>query len=278
MKIEGGRTPAAFFFARVIRDAAVRPLLAMTSFVQSADFVILRSPRQRASRRTQDMASFQRIYDLAAERKGGPEALEALIEPHRPKTRDEIASTPAGRWLAAMTRFIFIAGFRWKVIDAKWPGFEDAFWGFDPNRCAMMSDADTDALLKDTRIVRNAQKISSVAPNARFLLDLAREHGSAGAFFADWPDDDFVGLLEVLKARASRLGGESAMRFLRVMGKPSFITSRDVTAALIREGVLDKPPSGKRDLQTIQDAFNAWSAESGRDLTSISRALALSAG
>ena len=45
MKIEGGRTPAAFFFARVVRDAAVRPLLAMTSFVQSADFVILRSPR-----------------------------------------------------------------------------------------------------------------------------------------------------------------------------------------------------------------------------------------
>ncbi len=68
------------------------------------------------------------------------------------------------------------------------------------------------------------------------------------------------------------------MRFLRVMGKPSFITSRDVTAALIREGVLDKPPSGKRDLQKVQDAFNAWSVESGRDLTSISRALALSAG
>ena len=224
------------------------------------------------------MASFQQIYDLAAERKGGSEALEALIAPHRPKSRDELAQAPDDRWLAAMTRFVFIAGFRWKVIDAKWPGFEEAFWGFDPHRCAMISDEDLDALLKDTRIVRNGQKVATVASNARFLLDLAREHGSAGRFFADWPDEDFVGLLEVLKARASRLGGESAMRFLRTMGKASFITSRDVTAALIRDGVLDKPPSGKRDLEKIQAAFNAWARESGRDLTSISRTLALSTG
>jgi 3-methyladenine DNA glycosylase Tag len=164
------------------------------------------------------------------------------------------------------------------VIEAKWPGFEAAFWGFDPNRCAMMSDEDLDGLLRDTRIVRNGQKISSVPLNARFLLDLAREHGSAGRFFADWPDEDFVGLLEVLKARASRLGGESAMRFLRMMGKPAFITSRDVAQALIEAGVLDKPPSGKRDLQKVQDAFNTWARESGRDLTSLSRALALSTG
>jgi 3-methyladenine DNA glycosylase Tag len=224
------------------------------------------------------MASFQRIHDLAAERKGGPEALDALIEPHRPKSRDEIAATPDDRWLSMMTRFVFIAGFQWRVIEAKWPGFEEAFWGFDPNRCAMISDDDMDALLKDTRIVRNGAKIASVPLNARFVMDLAREHGSAGRFFAEWPDADFVGLLEALKSRASRLGGESAMRFLRGMGKPSFITSRDVTAALIREGVLDKPPTGKRDLQKIQAAFNAWSEESGRDLTSISRTLALSVG
>ena len=224
------------------------------------------------------MASFQRIYDMAAALKGGPHELEALIAPHKPKSREDIAAIPADRWLSAMTRMVFIAGFRWRVIEVKWPGFEAAFWGFDPHRCAMMSDEDLDALLKDTRIVRNGQKISSVAPNARFLLDLAREHGSAARFFADWPDDDFVGLLEVLKARASRLGGESAMRFLRSMGKPSFITSRDVTQALIREGVLEKPPSGKRDLARIQAAFNAWAEESGRDLTSISRTLALSVG
>jgi 3-methyladenine DNA glycosylase Tag len=117
-----------------------------------------------------------------------------------------------------------------------------------------------------------------VQANGRFLTDLAREHGSAARFFADWPDSDYVGLLEVLKTRANRLGGESGMRFLRDIGKPSFMTTRDVTAALIREGVLTRPPSGKRDLKAIQDAFNRWSEESGRDLTAISRVLALSIG
>ena len=222
------------------------------------------------------MTSFSAIRARAEERKGGPATLARLLPP--PPSMAALTALGDDRILAEMTRRVFSAGFVWSVIDAKWPGFEAAFWGFDPNRCAMMSDEDLDALLQDTRIVRNGQKVSTVAPNARFLLDLAREHGSPGRFFADWPDEDYAGLLEVLKARASRLGGESAMRFLRTMGKPSFITSRDVTAALIREGVLDKPPTGKRDLQKIQGAFNTWVGESGRDLTSISRTLALSIG
>ena len=63
------------------------------------------------------------------------------------------------------------------------------------------------------------------------------------------------------------------------MGKASFITSRDVTAALIGgTGAIDKPPTSRRDLQAVQDAFNAWAAESGRDLTAISRVLAMSTG
>ena len=81
-----------------------------------------------------------------------------------------------------------------------------------------------------------------------------------------------------MKARASRLSGETAMRVFRNMGKPAFITTRDVTACLIEAGVLTKAPSGKKDYRAVQDAFNAWSVESGRDLTVISRVLALSTG
>ena len=65
----------------------------------------------------------------------------------------------------------------------------------------MLSDDDIDALIKDTRIVRNAQKIVSVPANASMLVELARQHGSAAAFFADWPNDDFIGLLEYLKKK-----------------------------------------------------------------------------
>jgi 3-methyladenine DNA glycosylase Tag len=117
-----------------------------------------------------------------------------------------------------------------------------------------------------------------VQANARFIVELAAEHGSAARFFADWPDADYVGLLEVLKKRGGRLGGETGMRFLRAIGKPAFIPTHDVVAALIRENVLTKPPSGKADFATMQTAFNRWSAVSGRDLTAISRILAMSVG
>lgn len=224
------------------------------------------------------MRQFSEIYAQAAERKGGEATLEALVAEHRPRSRAELAAAPDDRWLSQMTRCVFQAGFNWKVIDNKWPGFEAAFHGFEPRINAAMSDDEFDDRLKDTRIVRNAQKILSVRHNAQFLVDLAAEHGSAARFFADWPDEDFAGLLEVMKKRAARLSGETAMRFFRFMGRPSYITSRDVSAALIAAGVIDKPPSSRRDLQAVQAAFNAWMAETGRDLTSLSRVLALSTG
>jgi len=224
------------------------------------------------------MQSFDEIYARAAERKGGEAALEAQIGEWRSKPRGEIAATPDDRWLAEMSRHVFQAGFNWRVIANKWEGFEAAFHGFDPPLNAAMSEDEFDARLKDTRIIRNAQKIASVRANAHFLVDLAREHGSAARFFADWPDSDFIGLLELTKQRASRLGGETAMRFFRTMGKPAFITTRDVSAALVEAGVVEKPPTSRKDFSAVQTAFNAWSAASGRDLTALSRILAMSAG
>jgi 3-methyladenine DNA glycosylase Tag len=224
------------------------------------------------------MRSFADIYAQAAERKRGQAALEALIDEYPSRRPDDLAAIPDHRWLAQMSKSVFQAGFSWKVIENKWPGFERAFHGFAPPINAAMSDEEFDAHLKDASIIRNARKILSVRDNAAFLCDLAAEHGSAAAFFAAWPDDDFVGLLELMKKRASRLSGETAMRLFRTMGKPSFITTRDVTAALIGAGVIDKPPSSRKDLQAVQDVFNAWSRESGRDLTAISRVLALSTG
>lgn len=224
------------------------------------------------------MRAFEDIYARAASRKGGADALEALVAEHPSRTPDELALLADDRWLAEMSRCVFQAGFNWRVIDNKWPGFERAFHGFDPAINAVMSDDKLDCHLRDSGIVRNAAKIISIRNNAAFLRELAAEHGSAGVFFGRWPDADFVGLLELMKSRAARLSGETAMRLFRRMGKASFITSRDVTAALIEAGVIDKPPTGRRDLRAVQEAFNGWSAASGRNLTAISRILAMSTG
>lgn len=217
---------------------------------------------------------FAEICALAAVRKGGAAAFEKSLP--APKSRAELTAIPDDRWLAAMTRAVFQAGFSWKVIENKWPGFEAAFWGFDPGRCALMSDDDFDALLKDKRIVRNGAKIRSVAENATFLRELAAEHGSAARAFAEWPAEDYAGLLTTLKKRASRLGGTSGQYFLRTMGVDSFVLSRDVVRALIREGVVEKEPTSQRDLARVQTAFDRWRVETDRPMTQISRILACS--
>ncbi len=219
------------------------------------------------------MRSFDELYAIAVERKGSKEAVEA----HLPKarTKAELAALPDSRWLAEMARAIFQAGFSWKVIEAKWPGFEAAFEGFAPSRVAMYGDDELARLLSDKGIVRNGPKITAVIDNAVFLSDLAREHSSAAKVFADWPDEDYIGLLDFLKKRGSRLGGHTGQRVCRAVGKPSFIFSTDVVARLIAEGIVDKEPSSKRDLAAVQAAFSEWSARSGRSLSEVSRLLAL---
>ena len=94
------------------------------------------------------MRSFQEIFDIAAERKGGAQALEDLLEPATSAAK--LADIPNDRWLAMMAKCIFNAGFNWKVVDAKWPGFEEAFEGFDPARVAMFHDDDFARLVSDT--------------------------------------------------------------------------------------------------------------------------------
>lgn len=217
-------------------------------------------------------ASFAALYARAAERKGGAQALESLLPV--PKPRDALADIPDDRWLSEMTRRVFQAGFNWSVVDTKWPGFEAAFDRFDVRRCAMLDDDDLDRLLSDPRVVRNGAKLRAVRENAALLLDLAADHGSAARVFADWPSEDFAGLLELLKTRGSRLGGLAGALALRSLGKDSFLLSGDVVAALQREGVIDGPPGSRRAMQAIQSAFNGWMAESGRGLSQISRMLA----
>ena len=220
------------------------------------------------------LTAFDRLYDLAAGRKGGGDAFEATLQ--APKSKEELAAIPDDRWLSSISKSVFRAGFNWKVVESKWPRFEEVFEGFDIGRMSMMSDDDLDRYLKSDGIIRHGKKILSIRDNAVFLRDLARDHGGAGSAIGGWPKEDFAGLLWLLKRRASRLGGTTAMYCLRGMGVDSYVLTRDVVRALIREGVVEKEPASKRDLDRVQAAFNHWSAESGRPLNHISRVLACS--
>tara|TARA_R110000868_G_scaffold35423_4_gene126999 strand:- start:22 stop:693 length:672 start_codon:yes stop_codon:yes gene_type:complete len=220
------------------------------------------------------MQSFKAIRARAVKRHGGEAGLKAHMV--KPKSAAALRKMSDDRWLALMTRSVFQAGFVWKIIEAKWPGFEEAFDGFDPHRVAFYSGEDMGRLASDTRIVRNGAKIKATIENARFVTELIREHGSAGAFFAASKQEGFVDLLETLKKRGSRLSGASAQYFLRFSGVDGFLLSPSVVAALIHAGVVDKAPGSQKSMRAVQAAFSAWQKESGLSLTEISRTLALS--
>ncbi|SOC83379.1 DNA-3-methyladenine glycosylase I [Ensifer adhaerens] len=220
------------------------------------------------------MRTFEDIWAISAGRKGGDQALEAQLS--KPKTAEELKATPDDRYLALGTKCIFQAGFNWKVVEAMWPGFEVAFEGFNIGHCLMLHDEDFGRLVSDERIVRHGPKIRAVQENARFFADLAEEHGSVGAFLADWPSSDYMGLLEALKKRGTRLGGNTGQYFLRFAGADSFILSQSVTNRLIAEGIVDKAPSSRKEKEAVQAAFNQWKAESGRSFNEISRVLGMS--
>ncbi|RMD65416.1 MAG: 3-methyladenine DNA glycosylase [Alphaproteobacteria bacterium] len=222
------------------------------------------------------MRSFREIEALAAERKGGADALQALLSTPLPSR--EIAKIPDDRWLSAMTKCIFQAGFNWQVIERKWDRFEEVFENFDVPRWSMMSDEDLDRLLKTKGIIANAAKIRAVGANARFLSELSHRYGSAGAHFSDWKREQYCANLRALQKNGARLGGRTGQIFLRRMGVDALIFSPDVLKALSREGVVARMPSSEKDFAAVQSAIDTWAEETGRPLTQISQILALSVG
>ncbi len=215
------------------------------------------------------MLSFDQIYAAAAIRKG--DTLEDQLP--EPVDVDELRGIENHRYLSSMTRGIFQSGFVWRVVENKWPSFEEVFQGFDPDLLSVLPEDAYAVMAKDARIIRNRQKVYTVPQNAQMVMDTIAEHGSFGDFLADWPCDNIVGLWQDLAKRGARLGGNTGPYFLRRMGKDTFLLTADVTIALQRMDLIGKNPHTKSGQRAAQEAFNTWQQESGRPLSQISRLL-----
>lgn len=223
------------------------------------------------------MGKFDRILKRAEDRKGGPAALKKLL----PKVAGprKLSNIPDDRYLSMMTRCINQAGFSWKVIENKWPEFEEAFFGFDLDKLSLLSPEQWEAYTSDRRVVRNWQKIGALRDNLFFMSEIRGEHGSFGKWLGDWPLEDQIGLMAYLKKHGSRLGGQSALWFLRRMGKDCFVLSKDVVTTLKGCGLeISETPSSQRDLKKIQQQFNQWHDATGLPYSHLSRIAACSVG
>jgi 3-methyladenine DNA glycosylase Tag len=221
------------------------------------------------------MIKFDAVLGQASLRAGGAEALENLLP--TPASDRELRALPDDRYLSQMSLRIFRAGLKHSLVDAKWPAFEEVFLGFEPRRVTAMNPETLEGLMADTRLIRHWGKLKSVPANAAAIAEVSAAHGGFGAYLADWPVTDIVGLWADLARRFQQLGGNSGPYFLRMVGKDTFILTDHVQRALRAASVVDRPVKSKKDRQVAQDAFNAWAAESGRPLCQISRILALAA-
>ena len=218
------------------------------------------------------MRDYKWLHEFCLNRFGSAKALEAMLP--QPRSDAELRALSDDRYLSLMSLRIFRAGLKHSLVDAKWSAFEEVFFGFDPEKVVLMGAERLESLMQDARLIRHLGKLKSVPRNAQFILDVRREKGSFGALIAGWPVSDIVGLWKYLAKHGNQLGGLSAPRFLRMVGKDTFVPTDDMVAALKAQGVIDKAPTSQKDLAAVQAAFNQWQAESGRPLCQLSVMLA----
>jgi 3-methyladenine DNA glycosylase Tag len=215
---------------------------------------------------------YQWLHEYCLNRFGSAQALEARLPV--PKTAAELRQVADDRYLSLIALRVFRAGLKHSLVDAKWPAFETAFFGFAPHKVVLMGAEHLERLMQNAQLIRHMGKLKSVPRNAQMVLDVAQERGSFGAMLADWPVTDSVGLWKHLAKHGTHLGGLSAPRVLRMMGKDSFIPADDVVAALKAQQIIDKAPTSQRDLAAVQAAFNQWHVQSGRPMCQLSVMLA----
>ncbi|PCJ51113.1 MAG: 3-methyladenine DNA glycosylase [Gammaproteobacteria bacterium] len=222
------------------------------------------------------MEKFLTIYERALERKNGEQNLQSLMPSQ--VSNSQLINFSNAEYLAAMTKKIFQSGFVWRVVENKWDGFEQVFWGFDPDKLVYASDEQIERMAQDKRIIRNYIKVKAVRENAYFIQDVAKSHDNFGSFIAQWPSSDITQLWLYLKKNGCRLGGNTGPYFLRAMGKDTFLLTRDIVSYLINHGLVDRQPNSLRDLKLVQSTFNDWQQESGRSMAELSKIIACSVG
>jgi 3-methyladenine DNA glycosylase Tag len=230
---------------------------------------------------------FDHLYQRAAARKGGSIALEQLLGQKivgkkllaDTAAQENVATLTDDRILSAFTKQIFKSGFVWRVVENKWPDFEESFFNFNIEKILMMPEEMLEQKAADPKIIRNYSKVKTIQANAQMIFNHHIEHKASFAqFIADWPSSDIIGLWTYLKKHGKRLGGNTGPYALRLLGKDTFILSSDVEGYLRAQKVIDGGLQSKKSLTAIQAYFNQLQQESGYSLTQLSRLIAFASG
>jgi len=223
------------------------------------------------------MEKIQTIYQRAAERKGGEEALSILLSDVAYPT-DELKDLSDDRVLSAFTKKVFQSGFVWRVVENKWDSFEELFFEFNIEKILMMPGEMLEKKASDPKIIRNYNKVKTIKDNAQMMFNEQQNGHSFVEFLANWPSSDTIGLWAYLKKNGQRLGGNTGPYALRAMGKDTFLLTRDIEAYFRAHDIISGGLQTKSSLKAIQDSFNEWQQQCDLSLSQISRLVAYATG
>jgi len=216
------------------------------------------------------------IYQRAAARKGGVANLNILLGP---SNEDRLlAAIPDDRFLSEFTKKVFQSGFVWRVVENKWPNFEESFFNFNIEKVLMMPEEMMERKASDPKIIRNFNKVKTIKANGQMIFEQQRQGHSFAEFIAKWPSDDIIGLWAYLKKNGQRLGGNTGPYALRALGKDTFILSRDVEAYFRAHDIITGGIQTKSSLNAIQTSFNDWQKQCDLSLGQLSRLIAYATG
>ena len=219
------------------------------------------------------MNLYEEIYEQAARKFNSTEELASFMPVVL--TKEQLESQTDAFYLSAMTRRIFQAGMRHSVINSKWAYFEEVFWGFDPEKIIYIDETFMERAMQDKGLIRHWGKLQTIPVNALEMIDTAAEYKGFGQLLANW-DQDITALWALLSKRFKRMGGLSSSYFLRMVGIDTFILTDDVVRRLITLNIIDKKPTSKKDIQTVNNTFNELRDVSGKPFSHLSKLLALS--
>ena len=199
-----------------------------------------------------------------------------MLAETKPRSPKAIAKLSDDRVLSAMTRAVFAGGFAWHIIDRKWPAFESAFQWLRP-ACLRLPERRA-ARRADARPQHHPQPAQDHGRAEERALRARSRRGAwqrRTLFRILAGTATFIDLNAIIRKRGIGFGFENAARFLR--GSASRLSSRRRTCSRLWCGKGSGSPFIRQEgAGAIQAALNHWSAESGHDLTTLSRVLAMS--
>lgn len=134
-----------------------------------------------------------------------------------PEAPEQIVPQSLNDYLEIMTKAVFQSGMSWKVVNSKWPGFQEGFQGFDVAKVAAMDESAVDTLAADTRIIRNRRKIVATVHNAQRLIELDEEYDGIRNYFRS--HEGFYAVLKDVRKQFKYMGDTGTYFWLYVLGE-----------------------------------------------------------